>query len=68
MEQGEIERALERVAFLFKSAGTSQEVKERAGQLHAELAALLSPEQIEAVQERTQERTLEDLVHEVLAV
>jgi tetratricopeptide (TPR) repeat protein len=68
IKQGENERALERVAFILKSAATNQEVKERAGHLHAELAALLSPEQIEAVQARARKRTLEDLVNEVLPV
>ena len=67
MEQGKAEQALELGTFVLENAETNREAKQRAGQLKANLEALLTPEQIEAVQARVQEKAFEDLAQDLLA-
>jgi tetratricopeptide (TPR) repeat protein len=65
MEQGRMERALELVTFVLVNAETNREAKQCAGQLKANLEALLPPEKIVAVQAQAQAKALADFVHEL---
>lgn len=66
-EQEEMERALELVSFVLENAETNREARQRAGQLKANLEAMLTPQQIEAVQARVQEKAFEDIAQDLLA-
>lgn len=67
MQEGATELALEMVTQCLQHPATIQEVRDRAERLRAELVAQLTPQQIEAAQERAQASTLESLAQEILA-
>jgi predicted ATPase/transcriptional regulator with XRE-family HTH domain len=68
MEQGETEKALERVTWILKNADSQKEIKEHAGRLQVEWRDLLPPGQFEAVQARAKEKTIADFTSEVQVV
>jgi hypothetical protein len=65
MGAGKAELALEWVAHCLPPRSTRREITERAESLRAELAAQLTPEQIEAVERRVKRGTLESLAKEI---
>jgi predicted ATPase/DNA-binding XRE family transcriptional regulator len=65
-KQGNIKRALELSLTVLNHPASLQETKNRASALRAELEAQLTSQQVEAVRERAQTKTLEAIVEEVL--
>lgn len=61
------QRAVELLALVLRHSASSQEVKEKAQRLLAEVAEELSPQQLAAAQERGQARKLDEVVAEILA-
>jgi tetratricopeptide (TPR) repeat protein len=66
MKEGKAELALELVTGCLQQPSTRQALTERAQSLRAELRALLTPQQIEAVEARAHVHTLESLEQEIL--
>jgi predicted ATPase/transcriptional regulator with XRE-family HTH domain len=64
---GRAEGALELIFCVLSHPASTQETKDRAGQLSAQLESQLTPQQVEAVQARAQARTLDALVTELLS-
>jgi hypothetical protein len=63
---GQAEQALELALCVSYHPASTQEAKERAGQLCAELAAQLQPRQLEAVRARARSRSFEVMAKELL--
>jgi predicted ATPase/transcriptional regulator with XRE-family HTH domain len=63
---GEAQQALELSMCVLSHSASTQEAKDRAQQLRAQLKSQLTPQQVEAVQERAQTRTFALLVTELL--
>lgn len=66
-KEGNTERALELVMQALQSPSITSDLRERAEALRAEMAARLTPQQIEAAQARADAATLEGLAQETLA-
>jgi tetratricopeptide (TPR) repeat protein len=60
------EQALELLTYVLSHSASTQEAKDRAGQLRAQLETRLRPEQIKATQARTQAKSVDTLVAEIL--
>ncbi|UCC99563.1 MAG: tetratricopeptide repeat protein, partial [Phycisphaerales bacterium] len=67
-QAGQVERALELSICVSCHPASTQEAKDRAGELGAELEAQLTSEQLEAVQSRAQVKSLDAVVREILNV
>ena len=67
VREGATELALELAVYSNGHASSSQQTRDRAEQLQAELETQLAPRQIETVQTRVHSKTLEDLAQEILA-
>jgi len=65
-KQGDREHALDLLLLVLNHPASFQETKNRAGQLHAELEAQLTSQQVEAAQARAKAKTFEAAVHESL--
>jgi predicted ATPase/transcriptional regulator with XRE-family HTH domain/cytochrome c553 len=65
-QAGQTEQALELSICVSCHSASTQEAKDRAEQLGAELEAQLTPQQLEAVQARTQTKSFDTLVTELL--
>jgi hypothetical protein len=66
-KQGDREHALELLFMVLNHSASSQETKDCADHLRAELEAQLTPIQIEAIQAHAGEKTLEAVVEDVLS-
>ena len=66
ISQGNVERAFELLLLVLNHPATIQETRGRASHLRAELAAQLSPSQIEAIQTHVGKRTFESVVEDLL--
>jgi predicted ATPase/class 3 adenylate cyclase len=66
-KQGAAEPALELAACILNHPARSKETHDRAAQLHAELEAQLTPQQVEAAQTRARAKPFEAVVAEILA-
>jgi hypothetical protein len=64
--KGDTGSALELVLHILQNPACTQETRDRAEQLRAELVAQLPAEQIDAIQARAQGKTLDTLVQELL--
>jgi len=65
-KRGDMEHALEMALMISNHPASSHYTRNRAAHLHAELEAQLTPEQIEAIQARVGEKTLESVVEDLL--
>jgi tetratricopeptide (TPR) repeat protein len=65
-KRGEREQALELLLIVLNHPASIQETKDRAARLRAELEAQLTQSQIETIQTRAEEKTLESVVEELL--
>jgi len=63
---GEAEHALELLMRVLSHSASTQEAKDRAGQLRAQLETQLTPEQIKAIQARAQAKSFDTLVAEIV--
>jgi predicted ATPase len=63
---GEAQQALELSMCVVSHSASTQEAKDRAQQLRTQLESQLTPQQVEAVQERAQAKTFDVLVTELL--
>jgi tetratricopeptide (TPR) repeat protein len=64
---GDAEQALALSLCVLSHSASTQEAKDRAQQLHAQLESQLTPQQVEVVQERAQAKKFDVLVAELLS-
>lgn len=65
-KQGNVEQALELSLIVLNHPASLQETKDRANALRSELKAQLTPTEIEAIQDRTGEKTFDAVVEDLI--
>jgi hypothetical protein len=65
-EHGQLEQALVSAFFVLNHRAATEQTKEAARQLRTELAAQLTPTQVEAIRAQAGEKTFEAVVEDLL--